>query len=165
MRSWLSASVDATRAVGAELARELSPDGCLLLYGDLGAGKTVLAQGVGSGLGLDPREVQSPTFSLLREHELPPPAGLPGASAAAGADSAGARGGRLAHLDLYRLQPAEAAACGFEEVLLGPGVKVVEWAERLPFDVPGALLLSMRERPDGVREIAELAAPPDPVED
>lgn len=150
MRTWLSASVDETRALGAELARELPPDGCLLLFGDLGAGKTVLAQGVASGLGLDPREVQSPTFSLLREHDLP---------------AGGAQGGRLAHLDLYRLQPAEAAACGFEEVLLGPGVKVVEWAERLPFDVPGALLLSMRERPDGVREIAELAAPPGPVED
>lgn len=148
MRVWLTESAAETRAVGAELARELLPGGCLLLYGDLGAGKTVLAQGIAGGLGLDPHEVQSPTFALLREHELP--------------EAAGSRG-RLAHLDLYRLSPAEAAACGFEEVLLGPGVKIVEWAERLPFSVPGALALTLRERPDGRREIAELAAQPRPA--
>ena len=71
MRSWLTRNVDETRALGAGLAAELLPDGCLLLYGDLGAGKTVLAQGVAEGLGIDPREVQSPTFALLREHDLP----------------------------------------------------------------------------------------------
>lgn len=150
MRLWLTASVAETRALGAELARELLPAGCLLLYGDLGTGKTVLAQGVGEGLGLDSREVQSPTFALLREHQLPA-ATLPG--------------GRLSHLDLYRLQPAEAVACGFEEVLLGPGVKIVEWAERLPFSVPGALCLALRERPDGGREIAEIEGRPEPVRD
>lgn len=150
MRLWLTASVAETRALGAELARELLPAGCLLLYGDLGTGKTVLAQGVGEGLGLDPREVQSPTFALLREHQLP---------------AATQPGGRLSHLDLYRLQPAEAVACGFEEVLLGPGVKIVEWAERLPFSVPGALCLSLRERPDGGREIAEIESRPEPVRD
>lgn len=148
MRVWLTTTAAETRALGAGLARELLPARCLLLYGDLGAGKTVLAQGVALGLGLDPNEVQSPTFALLREHDLPP---------AAGAE------GRLAHLDLYRLQPAEAAACGFEEVLLGPGVKIVEWAERLPFSVPGALALTLRETSDGRREIAELQDPPVPA--
>ena len=148
MRTWITASVAETRALGAELARELLPSRCLLLYGDLGAGKTVLAQGVAMGLGIDPREVQSPTFALLREHDLALEARA---------------GGRLAHLDLYRLQPAEAAACGFEEVLLGPGVKIVEWAERLPFAVPGALALSLREDSEGVREIAELERQPEPA--
>lgn len=151
MRVWLTANVAETRALGAELARELLPSRCLLLYGDLGAGKTVLAQGVAQGLGFDPREVQSPTFALLREHELPAGPGGPG------------MGARLAHIDLYRLQPAEAAACGFEEVLLGPGVKVVEWAERLPFAVPGALALALRENSDGLREIVELERQPDPA--
>ncbi len=146
MRIWLTANVAETRALGVGLAKELLPAGCLLLFGDLGAGKTVLAQGVAEGLGIDPREVQSPTFALLREHALP----------------AGA-GERLAHLDLYRLSPSEAVACGFEEVLLGPGVKVVEWAERLPFLVPGALALAIREEPDGRRRIEELAAQPEPA--
>jgi tRNA threonylcarbamoyladenosine biosynthesis protein TsaE len=147
MRIWCCASVDETRSLGAELAKELLPDGCLLLHGDLGAGKTVLAQGVALGLGLDPREVQSPTFALLREHELGTPA---------------QPGGRLAHLDLYRLDPADAVTCGFEEVLLGPGVKIVEWAERLPFSVPGALVLTLSEKPDGVREIREVEGRPEP---
>jgi tRNA threonylcarbamoyladenosine biosynthesis protein TsaE len=155
MRVWRTANVAETRALGAELARELLPGGCLLLYGDLGAGKTVLAQGVAEGLGLDAREVQSPTFALLREHDLP--SGLvPG--------ERDGRGGRLAHLDLYRLSPDEAEACGFEEVLLGPGVKIVEWAERLPFAVPGALCLTLRETSEGLREVAELAAQPESVD-
>ena len=152
MRVWRTANVAETRALGAELARELLPGGCLLLYGDLGAGKTVLAQGVAEGLGLDARQVQSPTFALLREHDLPPET------------APGGPGGRLAHLDLYRLSPEEAVACGFEEVLLGPGVKIVEWAERLPFAVPGALCLGLRETSEGSREIAELAAQPEIVD-
>jgi len=152
VRTWRTASVAETRALGAELARELLPSGCLLLYGGLGTGKTVLAQGVAAGLGIDPREVQSPTYSLLREHVV-----------SAGAGAGVGAGTRLAHLDLYRLAPAEAVACGFEEVLLGPGVKVVEWAERLPFAVPGALSLALLESGDGLRQIAELERQPEPA--
>ena len=47
----------------------------------------MLAQGIGEGLGIDPREVQSPTFTLTREHR--------------------GSGGRLVHVDLYRLAPEE----------------------------------------------------------
>src|SRR5215510_7630385 len=123
MRRWVTRSEQETEALGRDLARELAPDGVLLLSGELGSGKTVLARGIGEGLGLDPREVQSPTFTLIREHR--------GSS------------GRLVHVDLYRLEPAEAAALGLEELLAGPGVKVVEWAERLAFAVPGALALRL----------------------
>ena len=141
MRSWRSDGVEATRGIGELLARELAPDGCLLLYADLGAGKTVLAQGIARGLGIDPAEIQSPTYTLLREH-------------------AGA-GTRLLHFDLYRLSPEEVVAAGFEEPLLGPGVKVVEWAERLPFEVPGALRLALVRVGDAgseARELREIAA-------
>jgi tRNA threonylcarbamoyladenosine biosynthesis protein TsaE len=127
-----------TRALGQSLAAELAPDGVLLLSGDLGAGKTVLTQGLAEGLGIDPREVQSPTFTLIREHEGP--------------------GGRLIHVDLYRLDPGETAALGIEELLAGPGVKVVEWAERLPFEVPGAtrLRLARVAGEGGGREIKQI---------
>lgn len=137
MRRWRSGSEEETRAVGAALAGELLPDGVLLLAGDLGSGKTVLAQGVARGLGIDPREVASPTFTLIREH-------------------AGPAGARLVHVDLYRLEPEEAAALGLEELLAGPGVKVVEWPDRLPFPVAGARRLRLRrtER-EGDREIVE----------
>jgi tRNA threonylcarbamoyladenosine biosynthesis protein TsaE len=138
MRSWRTRSEAETQALGRALARELAPDGILLLSGELGSGKSVLARGIGEGLGIDPRDVQSPTFTLIREHR--------------------GSGGRLVHVDLYRLEPGQVAALGLDELLAGPGVKVVEWAERLPFAVPGAraLRLARLAEEDG-REIVENA--------
>ncbi len=126
MRRWLSHGEEETRQIGALLAAELAPDGILLLSGELGAGKTVLVQGLAPALGIDPRQVQSPTFTVVREHD----------------------GGRrpLVHVDLYRLEPEEAAALGIEELLAGPGIKAVEWAERLPCPVAGGLWLEIRRR-------------------
>lgn len=125
-----------TREVGLALAGELAPDGVLLLSGELGSGKTVLARAIGEALGVDPREIQSPTFTLIREHE--------------------GSGGRLVHVDLYRLDPADVGTLGLEEMLAGPGVKVVEWAERLPFAVAGARALRLSRLPGGEgREIVE----------
>jgi tRNA threonylcarbamoyladenosine biosynthesis protein TsaE len=136
MRRWLTNTEADTQALGREFARELAPDGVLLLSGELGSGKTVLARGIGEGLGIDPREVQSPTFTLIREHR--------------------GSGGRLVHVDLYRLEPAETAALGLEELLAGEGIKVVEWAERLPFAVPEALALRLARPEAGEgREITE----------
>jgi len=145
-RRWITHGAAETERLGAALAGELGPDGVLLLSGELGSGKTVLARGVAAALGIDPRHVLSPTFTLIREHR-------------------GAGGGRLVHVDLYRLEPAEAAALGLDEVLAAPGVKVVEWAERLPsppLPVAGgapALALALRRLPeagDEAREIEEV---------
>jgi tRNA threonylcarbamoyladenosine biosynthesis protein TsaE len=135
-RAWHTTSAEETLKLGHELARELLPDGVLLLEGDLGAGKTVLAQGIGEGLGVPRSEIQSPTFTLIREHEGPC--------------------GRLIHVDLYRLAREEAGAIGLEELLSGSGVKVVEWAERMPFPVPDALRLLLRRRGSHERDIIEL---------
>lgn len=137
-RTWRTASVAETHRLGRLLAEELRPDGVLLLHGDLGTGKTVLARGVAEALGVDPAEVQSPTFVLVREHE--------GAA------------GRLIHVDLYRIDPEEAAAVGIEELLAGPGVKVVEWAERLPYTPPGALRLHLERTGENERDIRETIA-------
>jgi tRNA threonylcarbamoyladenosine biosynthesis protein TsaE len=136
MKRWKTRSAEETQGLGREIGRELAPDGVLLLSGDLGAGKTVLTRGIGEALGLGSGEVQSPTFTLIREHR--------------------GSAGRLVHVDLYRLAPEETAALGLEELLAGPGVKVVEWAERLPYAVPGArvLRLSRIEGGEG-REIVE----------
>lgn len=135
MRVWYSDSEEATREIGRGLASELAPNRALLLSGELGAGKTVLVAGLAAGLGIAPGEIQSPTFTLMREH---------------------AGGGhRLLHFDLYRLEPEDVVAAGFEEALLGPGVKAVEWAERLPFDVPGALRVRLSKR-NGRRELVEI---------
>lgn len=136
-RRWCTRSEEETRRVGELLAGELLPSGTLLLSGDLAAGKTVLAQGIARGLGIDPAEVQSPTFTIVREHS-------------------GSRG-RLVHLDLYRLTPEQAAALGLEDLLSQPAVKVIEWAERLPFALPTAARLHLALTGQNEREIAEVA--------
>ncbi len=111
-------SADETRQLGVELAARLRPDGTALLFGDLGSGKTVLTQGIAEGLGLDAALVQSPTFTLIHEYDR---------SLASGRGPV-----RLVHVDLYRLAPEEVEAIGVDEFLAGDGVKVVEWADRLP---------------------------------
>jgi tRNA threonylcarbamoyladenosine biosynthesis protein TsaE len=152
-RRWITRGAAETERLGAELAAELVPDGVLLLRGELGSGKTVLARGVAGALGIDPRQVLSPTFTLIREHR--------------------GAGGRLVHVDLYRLAPEEAAGLGLDEVLAAPGVKVVEWAERLPPSVPGesaaaelparpALALRLRRLPEEGPEAREIVEGTEP---
>lgn len=107
----MSHSREETAALGEALGRRLQVGDVVVLRGTLGAGKTVLAQGIGRGL--DVREpVISPTFTLLREYysgRLP-----------------------LYHVDAYRLAgPAEAHTFGLDEYLYGDGVTVIEWGERV----------------------------------
>jgi tRNA threonylcarbamoyladenosine biosynthesis protein TsaE len=107
-----------TAAVGRELAARLSAGDVVLLYGDLGAGKTAFVRGLAEGLGVPPREVSSPTFTLVQEY----------------------RGGRvlLVHVDLYRLDDSrEIDDLGLDEIAAG-AVLTIEWADKLPNGWPGA---------------------------
>lgn len=99
-----------TERIGERLARLARPGDVLALWGELGAGKTVLARGVAAGLGLDAYTVSSPTFIILHEHF----------------------GGRmpLFHLDLYRLEGQDLGTTGWEETLEGGGITVIEWPDR-----------------------------------
>jgi len=106
------------------LAAKLVPDGVLLMSGDLGSGKTVVTQGLAQGMGIEYRQVQSPSFTLVREHE--------------------GAGARLVHIDLYRLDDRDLGSLGLWEILAGPGVKAVEWGEKVPFEVPAAVHLTIR---------------------
>lgn len=116
-----SHSCKETINLGKIIARYLKPADILCLFGELGAGKTVLVKGIAEGLGIDKRKVVSPSFILLRMHEQ---ARLP-----------------LYHFDLYRLAtPAAIAYAGFEEYLYGEGVAVVEWADRLRYLLPKEFL-------------------------
>ena len=111
---------EATRRVGAAVGRAASAGTVALLEGQLGAGKTVFAQGVGAGLGA-PSVVNSPTFVLVNEH----------------------LGGRLPlrHADLYRLDDPELIAeLGLLEAA-EDGVLVVEWPERAAGALPADHLL------------------------
>lgn len=101
---------DATRRLGRALGETARRGDCLLLSGDLGAGKTSLAQGIALALGIT-EPVTSPTFTLLNAYK-----------------------GRLAfsHIDLYRLEPQEVVGIGLAETWLEPrGLTVIEWPERL----------------------------------
>lgn len=132
-RSWRSSSEEDTEKAGEELARAVGGDATILLLGDLGSGKTVLVRGLASALGVDRREIQSPTYTLIHEHE--------------------GESGRLVHVDLYRLEPAEVESLGLEELLAGPGIKAIEWADRLP-DIPsGAVRVTVRRIDEERREI------------
>ena len=136
MRRWETTSEEETRQLGVALGGELLPDGILLLSGELGVGKTILAQGVAVAVGVAEREVQSPSFILVREHE--------------------GSAGRFTHIDLYRLEPEETEVLGIAEILAGEGVKVVEWAERLPCPPASAVHLLIRVGRDaGEREVVE----------
>jgi tRNA threonylcarbamoyladenosine biosynthesis protein TsaE len=109
--SQITHSESETIAAGRELGATLSAGETVLLFGDLGAGKTAFVRGLAEGLGIDASEVTSPTFTLVQEY----------------------RGGRLPliHADLYRLNDTrEIDELGLEEVAAG-AVLAIEWAEKL----------------------------------
>jgi tRNA threonylcarbamoyladenosine biosynthesis protein TsaE len=105
-----------TIQLGATLARELPARGVVLLIGNLGAGKTTLAKGIVSGLGAAAEEeVSSPTFTLVHEYG----------------------GGRVYHIDLYRLEEErEVATLGLEEIFEREALVLIEWGERFPRILP-----------------------------
>lgn len=99
-----------TEAAGERLGRTLNSGDVVLLFGDLGAGKTAFVRGMARGIGANPDDVSSPTFTIVQEYA-----------------------GRIAtlyHVDLYRLEPGEIEDLGLEDLVAGQGVVAIEWAER-----------------------------------
>jgi tRNA threonylcarbamoyladenosine biosynthesis protein TsaE len=112
-----TASAAETRAVGAAIAACLAAGDVVVLEGDLGSGKTTLAQGIAGALGVT-EPVVSPTFAIVREYDGTVP---------------------IAHVDVYRLDHVqELHDLGFEEIVDGSRVVLVEWgdliAPMLPVD-------------------------------
>jgi tRNA threonylcarbamoyladenosine biosynthesis protein TsaE len=66
-----SPSADKTFDIGSQLGRQLKGNELILLVGDLGAGKTLIAKGIASSLGIDSRDIVSPTFTLMNQFEYP----------------------------------------------------------------------------------------------
>ena len=133
-------SEEETQAVARELAATLKPGDVLLLAGDLGAGKTTFVKGLAAGLGIDPGEVSSPTFTLLHEY----------------------RGGRLTlyHADLYRLDKAATDDLGLDETGVRDGVLAIEWPDRLSHDLAGARVIRLDVVDDVSRRITIDPKPP-----
>ena len=122
-----------TATVAKTLAEELRAGDILLLSGNLGAGKTAFVRGLAEGLGIDPREVSSPTFTLVHEY----------------------RGGRLTlyHVDLYRLDRAATDDLGLEELGIRDGVLAIEWPDRLTHALAGARPIRIEIVDDTTRRI------------
>jgi len=129
-------SDEETVALGRRIAAALPSRALVLLIGDLGTGKTTLAKGILSGLGVaQPDEVVSPTFTLIHEYG----------------------DGRAFHIDLYRLDTKkQVATLGLDEILDRDAVVLIEWGERFPELLPHerveVRLKTAREDPDS-REI------------
>jgi tRNA threonylcarbamoyladenosine biosynthesis protein TsaE len=110
-------SPEETLAFGRRLAADLRPPCWVLLEGELGSGKTTLAKGIVSGLGVaQPDEVTSPSFTLVHEY---------------GEDT------KVYHVDLYRIEDArDLATLGLEDLLAQGVTTIVEWGERLGDRLP-----------------------------
>lgn len=115
-----SNSPEATRALGARMARALHGGLVVALVGPLGAGKTLLVKGLAHENAGRPCEVTSPTFTLIQEYT-----------------------GRLHlyHLDVYRLSgPADPLLAGLDEMVRADSVAIVEWADRVQSALAGDTL-------------------------
>jgi tRNA threonylcarbamoyladenosine biosynthesis protein TsaE len=116
MEYYRTASDEETVELGRTIARRLPEKACVLLIGNLGAGKTTLAKGIIHELGFaEPDEVASPTFTLIHEYGE----------------------GRVYHIDLYRLDKAQQiATLGLDDIFDREAVVLVEWGERFPELMP-----------------------------
>jgi tRNA threonylcarbamoyladenosine biosynthesis protein TsaE len=123
-----------TAAVGRQFGGTLSGSHVVLLSGDLGAGKTAFVRGLAEGLGIDPGEVSSPTFTLIQEY----------------------RGGRLPlhHVDLYRLKPVEVDDLGLLDLTQDAGVTAIEWPDRLPYAFDDAVRVNISHGTGDARTIS-----------
>ncbi len=115
---FVSSSVEQTTRLGVRLGELLQVHDLLCLAGELGAGKTALARGIGRGWGTGLR-VTSPSFTLVNEYPRL------------------ADGRILYHIDCYRLEKTEdQLTVGLEDILYGAGAVMIEWPERIEAVLP-----------------------------
>ena len=113
-----------THALGQRIGAVLRPGDVVVLDGDLGAGKTVMAKGIAVALGVT-ETVVSPTFTVVREYDAPTP---------------------FVHVDVYRLDHLqELHDLGFDDLVGGDAVTVVEWGERVSAALPSDRLRVLLE--------------------
>lgn len=130
---FITHSAEETFALAKSIGDRLRGGELFLLTGDLGAGKTVFVKGLAAGLGIEPMDVTSPTFTLVNIHE-----------------------GRLRlyHIDLYRLDAGALHGLGLEEIFDDDkSVAAVEWAERLDAVPDRAIPVEMCYVSDAERRI------------
>lgn len=111
-----SFSAEDTHALGKKLGENAKPGDVYTLLGDLGVGKTVLAQGIADGLGIK-EAICSPTFTIVQVYDE----------------------GRMPfyHFDVYRIGDIEEMdEIGYEDYFYGDGLTMIEWANLIEEILP-----------------------------
>lgn len=137
---FISRSPEQTRRLGTRLGELLRGGETICLEGELGAGKTTLAQGIATGWGVT-GPVRSPTFTLIHEFHRP-------------GDKQ-----KLYHVDLYRIaDAAEAWALGLDDIWMGGSVCIIEWPEHAKAILPAERMWIRLTALDDTRRMLRLVA-------
>ncbi len=122
-----------TRSAGRKLGKKLKRGDVVCLYGELGSGKTTMAKGIASAVGISERDVTSASFIVIAEHDADIP---------------------FYHIDLYRISPHNVSELGLREYLGSDGICVIEWAERAGEEIPEkSIRVRLRYTGEDSREI------------
>jgi tRNA threonylcarbamoyladenosine biosynthesis protein TsaE len=122
-----------TKEIGRKLGMKLKAGDVVCMYGELGSGKTTMVKGMASAIGINERDITSPSFTIIAEYE-----------------------GKIAfnHIDLYRLEPEEVEGLGLEEYIGVKGISVIEWAEKAGDEIPAeSIKVRLNYTGDNSREI------------
>lgn len=112
---YYSNSPEDTTGIAREFVKKLVPGDVICMRGDLGVGKTAFVQGLSKELGIE-EYLSSPTFTIVNCYEGKMP---------------------LYHFDVYRIaDPDEMYEIGYEELVYGDGISVIEWAENIEEILP-----------------------------
>jgi len=131
----ISRSPDETFQFARQLAESMPLPAHILLFGDLGAGKTTFTRGLAAGFGIETvDDVSSPTFTLINQYK-----------------------GRtkIYHIDLYRVESGMLDGLGLEDIFDdSQAAVIVEWSERLGnFETPGAARVFLEYVDVNIRKI------------
>jgi tRNA threonylcarbamoyladenosine biosynthesis protein TsaE len=122
-----------TKKIGRDLGEKLKAGDIVCLYGELGAGKTVMVKGIASALGINERDVTSASFTIIAEYDTDVP---------------------FYHIDLYRIRPGETEEIGLHEYLASDGIAVIEWAEKAEGEMPeNRIMITLDYSGESSREI------------
>jgi tRNA threonylcarbamoyladenosine biosynthesis protein TsaE len=125
-------NAEQTKEYAKNLSANLKGGEVILLYGDLGSGKTTFVQGLAEGLGIK-SPVLSPTFVLRRQH-------------------LGKRG--LIHYDFYRLEsPKDLQVLDLEADINPENVVIIEWADKIGYDKDQSIKMYFRSLSENERVI------------
>jgi len=131
---FVTRSAGETAEIGFQLGRLLKAGDIVGLYGDLGAGKTIMVRGIARACGIDEREIASASYTIIAEYETEPP---------------------FVHIDLYRVEhDAEVGELGIRSITGGGSISVIEWAEKAQGELQADIIkVNLKSLDEQTREI------------